>query len=96
MDKLQQVHQHRKTENSHKSHAVNNRLYLSWNGLAENPLYEAKNYFAAVQRGNGQKIENRQIDPDICRNLEETLRALRGYLRSKFNGGDRTAYRGQT
>lgn len=69
--KLQNVHEHGEAENEHKARGVNYRLYPARNGLAEYPLDKTENYLAAVERGYGQKVENGEIDPYICRNFQK-------------------------
>ena len=74
---------------------MNYRLYPARNGLAEYPLDKTENYLAAVERGYGQKVENGEIDPYICRNFQKTLHPLRGELGSQLYGGDGPAHRAQ-
>lgn len=82
--KLQNIHQNGKAENKHKPDRMYNCLYPPRHGLAEYPLDKAENYLASVQRGNGQKIKHRQIDPYICRDIEKALQALRSQLRGQL------------
>ena len=92
MHELQNVDENGEKQYQNKAHRMNYRLYFTRHGLAEYPLYKTENYLASVERGNGQKIEYREIDPYICRDFEETLETLHGYLRSKFYSRDGSAH----
>lgn len=93
MHELQNVHEHRKKQYHYEPDGMNYSFDFPRHGLAEYPFYKTEYYLASVKRGNGQKIENRKIDPNICRDFKKTLETLHGYLRSQFYRRDGSAHR---
>ena len=70
LNKVQDIHYDRKADDEDEPHEVDKAFRFSVYRFFPYPLDEAENYPRSVERGDGKKIENGEVDADKRHYLE--------------------------
>ena len=93
---MQNIHQNRKAEQENDPDKMNHGLHLAVDRLFPDPFDDAEHHLRAVQRGDRQQVEHRQIDADKCGNVEEGQNSARRGFGRRLNRRHSPAHVRQT